>query len=104
MALSNIFREPRREITESAVGLAISIPAVWMDYEAAVWFQALTTNNQPGNEPCPWPLGMLAVIPVLAICAGGIAFGFLAVTHALGDAVCIALERRGLYLRPRQRY
>lgn len=39
MALSNIFREPRREITESAIGLGIFAAAAWADYHFAVWLQ-----------------------------------------------------------------
>lgn len=95
MALSNIFREPRREITESVVGLAVGVSAIWADYEFAIWFKEATGSINGG---CPWPLGMLL----------GAIFAFLLVmfvfaTHALGDGICDALQSRGIHLRPRYR-
>jgi hypothetical protein len=96
MALSNIFREPRREITESLVGLSIFAAVLVPDYYLALWFQGVTGG--PNGGGCPWPVGMFF----------GLVVGFILIlgsieAHELGDAVCNALQRRDLHLRPKQR-
>lgn len=100
MALSNIFREPRREITESVVGLALAaailVPLLWVDYHFARWFEEITGGA--GNGGCPWQLGMGLFGPMAGL---GIMAALFA-THELGDRACDALERRGLQLRPRR--
>lgn len=96
MALSNMLREPRREITESAVGIltlgAILVPVIGLDYLIAVALHLV-----------PLPIGMLFGI---LIEMGGfmLIFSLLQLTHAIGDGVCTALENRGVQMRPRQRY
>ena len=37
MALSNIFREPRREITETLVGVGVVILPVYVNYRLGAW-------------------------------------------------------------------
>lgn len=83
-----MLREPRREITESVVGIVVvggllSL-AIWADYAFAVWFEAATVGSSRG--PCPLPLGMIIGV----ILAAG-AFGLLVLTHRAGDAICNAL-------------
>lgn len=101
MALSNIFREPRREITESVVGIAAAAIAVGIvapgDYYFALWFEEITGGHKTGG--CPWELGMAFFGP----CAGLLILGAILATHGLGDAICNRLERVGLQLRPRNR-
>jgi hypothetical protein len=98
MALSNIFREPRREITETVVGVAlITIPVV-ADYFAALELQKLSG----GWSEFPWPIGMLFA-PLLVMAAAAVAFGLPLVVHAIGEIGCEALEERGIHLRPRNR-
>lgn len=103
MALSNILREPRREITESAVGIlavgAVAVPALWLDYLFAVWFREVSGGDASG---VPWPVGI--VIGALLTLAAVLFFSMvLAATHAAGEGICNALQRRGIYLRPRER-
>ena len=95
MALSNIFREPRREITESVVGLVVFGAFAWADYYVARWFQDVTGGWHDG---CPWPIGMM-----LGLLVGFLAMCLLIITHGIGDGICNALQRRGIHLRPRQR-
>ena len=104
MALSNIFREPRREITESIVGLIVAIGPVTAfciaDYYGAVWASVAWFD---GTTSTFWG----CAIVLIPMCIFGIVFfGWLALilTHAIGDDVCDALEERGLQLRPRDRY
>lgn len=103
MALSNIYNEPRREITESLVGIVVGVPAigavVFLDYQLAVWFKEITG----GIGGCPVPLGML-LVPCLLVFAAVILIFLLAWTHVLGDAICTALDKVGLRLRPTTRY
>lgn len=96
MALSNIIREPRREITESVVGLTMFGGVVGLDYYFALWFSDAMAATSMGS--CPVFLGMMLGL------MGGILIVFLAfITHALGDGICNALERNGIQLRPRNR-
>lgn len=108
MALSNIFREPRREITETVVGVGVIftmgfIP-IYADYRFACWFERATYST--GDGDCPWPLGMffgvvaLAALVVLVILLATAVAGI----HKFGDTICNALQNRGIHLRPRQRY
>lgn len=103
MALSNIFREPQREITESLVGAVIVIGLIWADYSFGVWFQEYWgyynfKDSQTKIYYVPWFFGMIAGA-MLAI--AGVFFLFA--THDLGDSICNYLEDRGIHLRPRNR-
>jgi len=95
VALSNILREPRREITESVAGIAIFIIPVWLDYHFAVWLYAATGGN---NRALPVPIGMIAGVFVVAAILGLLLF-----THFVGEEICDFLADRGLELRPRNR-
>lgn len=103
MALSNILREPRREITESSIGvlmvMAIGLAPIWGAWRFAVWFQLVSGGVDHG---CPRGLGL--VIGILAeVLAFGIASIFLLFTHAIGEDVCDAMARRGFDPRPKDR-
>lgn len=98
MALSNIFSEPRREITETAIGLAIAVPLVGADLLFGIAGHA--------TEPSvPIIVGMafgLVIVVGLGV-AAVLIFAALALIHKLGEAVCNKLQNRGIHLRPRQR-
>lgn len=103
MALSNIFREPRREITESVAGLVVFAVVVFVDYSFGLWLQDYAGMCGPAGTSnsyicLPWQIGMAFGI-LLAL----LAFLALIITHALGDAICNALDRQGIHLRPRNR-
>jgi hypothetical protein len=94
MALSNIFREPPREITESAVGIGVFGGLIFLDSYFANWLHAASA---------PWG-------PPLALCYlfglfFAIALWVLALfTHIIGEEICGALANRGLELRPKRRH
>ncbi len=94
MALSNIFREPRREITESVVGLAIFGVVVWGDYIFARWCQTWDDSSL-----LFW-MFMGALGAMTSVTA---AIVVLFATHVLGDFICSVLEDSGIRLRPRRR-
>ncbi len=102
MALSNIFREPRREITETLVGIMLVSVPVAGDYWFGVWLRAATE----GNNPIGLAAGM--VIGVCLIFCVGVAllllFLLLVGAHALGEFVCGRLAKMGTDPRPRDRW
>lgn len=95
MALTNTLREPRRELTESGIGLAIFGAFLYLDWHFAVWFHEVT---KPVGA-CPVPIGLVFGVIVMA----GL-IGLLFLTHAIGEWACGALANRGIELRPKQRY
>jgi len=94
MALSNIFREPRREITETAVGAAILLPLIYADYLFGCWYSA-QQNHPDGIAVFS---GMLTGLVGL-IGSGAAAF----LIHGVGEGVCDRLQAAGVRLRPRAR-
>ena len=102
MALSNIFREPRREITESAVGTVVAVGLLAADYRFGWWFQeALQSSGAhgPGYYDGVWILGM--VIGLLTIIAAYPVFFIF--PHFVGETICDFLADRGIELRPKRR-
>jgi hypothetical protein len=96
MALSNIFREPRREITESAVGIGIVVLFLFLDSYFASWMQGLTVTSPGGRVP----IGVCYLAGLLALIVVALFLGF---THFVGEEICDALAKRGLELRPKIR-
>lgn len=97
MALSNIFREPRREIIESVVGfvgvvggagllfLAIHLTALFLINCKAFPIQSSTAAAH-----------FFAVFILIGVVL------LLFFTHFVGEEICDALRRRGVELRPRR--
>ena len=114
MALSNIKREPRREITEQAIGLLFILAYVgWIAYSvhlAKVWNPPLYCK--PGVASCTvaeavsdyWrePGDFLIT---LALSLGiWLLYPFLLLMHAFGEMVCGWMTALGFDPRPKQRY
>ncbi len=96
MALSNIGREPRREITEQVFGLIVLGALIAGDYKFGLWFKQATGGDKYG---CPWPLGML-----FGVLAGGVLILLWYIAHAIGEIVCDWLKAIRVDPRPRNRY
>lgn len=98
MALSNIFNEPRREITESVVGIGIFIAILGpVPTIAGLLYHFGVVDS--------FTEGAGAVLFCMVM-VGGMAVLFMTLlfaTHQAGDAACNALQRRGIHLRPRNR-
>ncbi len=92
MALSNILNEPQREVTESVVGLALLAMYFVCDYSFALWFCKITAAP---NNGCFW-IVVFFIGPLLTL----VIVAALFATHAIGESICNALERRGVRLRP----
>jgi len=97
MALSNIFNEPRREITESALGTIALVGILAVDYILSQGFYLLTGGPHGG---CPVVLGMLVFVPLCMIWLIAIGLYF---AHFLGEQICDFLAAMGLELRPKER-
>jgi hypothetical protein len=98
MALSNIFREPRRELIEQGVGLVGFTGLVLCD-QAAAAIMCLVVDGTTSVEAAEW-----AVASAMAIPLGFMIVGVMVLMHAAGEALCNSLQSRGVHLRPRQRY
>lgn len=99
MALSNIRVEPRREITESLLGITFFGVLVYLTFLLGVYMH----NHSPANNPMSVPGGMLMGLIMIIFAVAGI-MGFLYFTHFIGEIVSDWLEAAGLDLRPKQRY
>lgn len=79
MALSNIFREPRKEIRESLIGLLVVSWLIVLDLGLAeiLCYMADGTTHVPFFE-----LLAAMFVSLLAITVGGV---FLVITHSLGE-------------------
>lgn len=98
MALSNMLREPRREITETLLGIIVLIPAAWIDYHLALWIQSQSYHGDV-------PLILCLVFSTILMGAGIAASIVLAVfTHWVGERACAWLNVIGIEIRPRDRY
>lgn len=96
MALSNIGKEPRREIIESLLGILTfgGIIAGFVFWE--IWLRSLPW---PGNSPPPPTIGSIMLLIGLSIL-----YGLLQLTHFIGEVVCDWFADQGLDPRPKQRY
>lgn len=92
MALTNIFNEPRREITETAVGIAVTSIPVALDYEVASWLMKTYPDD-------------FIWFGALAAGAGIIIAGWvgLLIIHEIGDVACCLFEGIGVQMRPKRR-
>lgn len=97
MALSNIFREPRREIIESAIGLSIIAGLIIADYEVS-----LSVASEGKDHIADLVVGMI-IFPIGLALLLLIGWVILRVTHFIGEEICDSLEDAGVRLRPRDR-
>lgn len=97
MALSNIRKEPRREVTESAVGLLLvswwCVGTAWLAKTMAclVWQSTAVFELRS--------MGLLIAFMLSAWCLLG-----LLLHHAMGEVACDLLDDVGIRLRPKRRY
>lgn len=91
MALSNIGNEPRREITESVIGIAAVVLYIAADYLTVTLVFGLTDPLLIVAGSLGFFIVTIGVIPLL-----------LLFTHAIGEEICDLLGRADP--RPRQRY
>jgi len=96
MALSNVFREPRRELIEQAIGTIALSGAIAADaaigYATARWLGATPEDGSIVIAT----LGLAAIGPMVV-------YVFLLVCHQVGEDICAKLARAGFDPRPRRR-
>ena len=94
MALSNIFNEPRREVTETVLGCLVLAICVAVAWKFGKFFQFLISDKSDGAMFFGTFLGLL-IFPLV--------FGFLVFIHFIGEVVCDLLADVNLDLRPKRR-
>jgi hypothetical protein len=91
MALSNVFREPRRELTETLIGILITSLFIGVDYLLALWVRHHHGLNKSDSVVTATLLLFILVLLIVA-------------SHWIGEWTCNRLRDAGLELRPRNRY
>lgn len=96
MALSNILREPRREITETVLGAILLSPLFLATYPIGNYFKSLDDSM---------PLFGAYLCGFAAAGALALAVFMLAIfIHYIGEEFCDYLQNNNIRLRPKQRY
>jgi hypothetical protein len=121
MALSNILREPRREITETVQGAIMFLPSAWLAWKAYEylnnpdsWLTGQKTKegipiyddsvmfnidlNAPGFH---WSVFIIAL--VVAVVVSAVILGVLVFVHHVGEETCDRWAEIGLDPRPKRR-
>lgn len=96
MALSNIRNEPRREITEQAIGFVTV--TVW-----AVITYLIVKHLGPTN-PGEWFAGFLLIGIVFPLILGICTVGLWYFMHEIGETLCGWMTVLGFDPRPKRRY
>lgn len=99
MALSNMRREPQREITESVIGIALFVGLATGDYFLSRYidFTIFKEKNVVGI------IILMILIPIALFILSGVTFALLYFTHHIGEEICGWLADRGWDPRPRDR-
>lgn len=104
MALSNILKEPRREIVETAVGLvpvvAVLLLLFGVEYVNYSWAVSSTGAHPEYELPVWFTVFIMSVFEITALSVGWLMITFI---HLVGEEICDVLQRRGIHLRPRRR-
>lgn len=95
MALSNILKEPRREIIETIIGGVIFGGFMWGDY-------AVTNAMHPRDFPDQ--ALMMLFFPIFALAVAAALVFVIMFIHGLGNVICDIMKEMGLDPRPKQRY
>lgn len=96
MALSNMWWEPRREITETVAGV------VWLG--GSFWLSVWLTNHSWTDTPSNPPYGLAIAFWLIAVMAAPLVLiGLAYLIHMAGEGVCALLGAINLDPRPRQR-
>ena len=95
MALSNVLREPRRELIEQGLGVLVIAGFIGLDYFGALQIYRLIDGANSGD---------FAFALFLATLAIPIGFLSLLVIHLIGEIICDLMADRGYDPRPTNRY
>jgi len=96
MALSNIFNEPRREITETVLGVLVVGSLLFGDW----WLASALETDPPGAERIGGIIVLMFALPIGLILVLLVGYGLVRFAHFMGEVACDLLEDTGLRLRP----
>lgn len=95
MALSNIFNEPRREITETLIGILVMTLPAYVVYLIANAYCRM-------DNTLPYVIAL--VLAIFSLVLGIFAvIGLSAFVYFVGEEICDLLDDCGIRLRPRER-
>lgn len=100
MALSNIGREPRREIIESAIGIFATVGWGYVDYLIASGIHPYYVEKYGP----PWCAQIALIMLLIGVGVPIILLALLHFTHAIGEEVCGWMRAVGADPRPKRRY
>lgn len=100
MALSNMRREPRRELTESGLGILAFGAFVAADFMVC---RAIVPYYNVPYAP-PWWVAIVALMILVGLLGPILFMGFLYLTHEVGEVVCGWMADLGYDPRPRNRH
>ena len=103
MALSNIGREPRREIIESLAGILAVVAWVVVSFLVARHFDPYYAPAKDDYSP-PWWVTVSFFTFMASILIPLASIVFLYLTHEVGEMVCGWMTALGFDPRPKQRY
>lgn len=99
MALSNIKREPRREITEQVVGILTLCFVGWFIWSVPPkLFPVMNTLDAPDRVLAVFLSAFVTVFGIFLL------VGLVYFMHFIGEVVCGLLADMGLEVRPKRRY
>lgn len=104
MALSNIFREPRREIIEQAAGTLVVGGWVVIAWHISGIFGRIPRFYDSGIAEFFERIFLSVLISFGAFLGISILIGGVLLAHLIGESICGFLARAGADPRPRQRY
>jgi uncharacterized BrkB/YihY/UPF0761 family membrane protein len=100
VALSNVFREPRRELIETGVGAVIVAGIVVITTIPATYIANTMTRVDPKFD-----YSLAFVLGVAIVVVAGLLTCLIAmIVHSVGEEVCDKLEKNGIRLRPKERF
>jgi hypothetical protein len=100
MALTNIFREPRREIIETISGITAAVIGLGVLLMIAGIFMRFS-NPEMYEESA---IGAAVVGLVVAFIVIVLGTALLIALHEIGEALCNSFQSIGIRLRPKRRY
>jgi hypothetical protein len=98
MALSNIIKEPQREITETLVGVVALLPPCYVIYKVG---NRMALDMKPHNV-IEWVAVYFFAAAVIAVAVFTVG-GALKLIHTIGEEISDTLQLHGIHIRPKRR-
>lgn len=104
MALSNITKEPRRELIESALGYLALIPLPLIWYYMGMFFYRWDTTDTPGGRIAAGIVGPPVIVGLAMLAVLVLYLVLFLIPHKVGEGVSAFLTEHGWDPRPEIRW